>query len=105
MVMEFVHYSLRWLIDSAEFAVSPANKMKIAMGLCRGMAYLHEQGFVHRDMKPGNVLVTEQFETKVSDFGIAMSGGNQRKNNAETEFEGTIFYMAPEVLLSCYLVR
>ena len=49
-------------------------------------------------MKPGNVLVTENFDAKIADFGIAISGGGRITSN--DQFEGTLFYMSPEVRLS-----
>lgn len=63
--------------------------------LCSGMAHLHSRGYLHRDMKPGNILVTENFEAKVADFGIAISGAARKVPN--DQFEGTLFYMSPEV--------
>lgn len=70
-------------------------------GICKGLAYIHEQGFTHRDFKPGNILVdicrwTNRKVPKICDFGVAI------KNNGGPMhgFRGTILYAAPEMILN-----
>ncbi len=63
-------------------------------GLADAIAYAHEQRVIHRDLKPGNILVTPENEVKILDFGIAAR--LDRGEGATTTIAGTPFYMAPE---------
>jgi len=63
--------------------------------LCSALYFAHEHGFVHRDVKPGNLLLTEMNKVKLSDFGLARA----RSDAGLTEHGktmGTFHYMAPE---------
>ena len=66
---------------------------KIAEGVLHGLTYLHSQHIIHRDIKPGNVLLTRQGQVRLCDFGV--SGQSGTKGDAST-FIGTSYYMAPE---------
>lgn len=65
--------------------------------ILRGCAYLHENGIVHRDIKCANILVSNQGEIKLTDFGTAKKIRNDTVNGCQT-FSGTPFWMAPEVI-------
>ena len=76
-------------------AVPPVEAARIALLVARGLARVHQMGIVHRDVKPGNIMVTADGETKLLDFGIArLSGGGDLTRTGTTL--GTIAYMAPE---------
>ncbi|KAL2895964.1 G-type lectin S-receptor-like serine/threonine-protein kinase SD2-5 [Bienertia sinuspersici] len=73
-------------------------RFNIAVGTAKGLAYLHEDcevKIVHCDIKPENVLLDEQFEAKVSDFGLAKLM-TREQSHVFTTLRGTRGYLAPE---------
>src|SRR6476646_2009153 len=70
--------------------------LRIAVKLCGALETAHRSGTLHRDIKPGNVLVNDYGEPQLSDFGIARIEGGYK--TATVTFSGTISYTAPEVL-------
>jgi len=75
-------------------------RYKIALGVARALRYLHEdaeQCVVHRDIKSGNVLLDTDFNTKISDFGIARLV-DPRLRTQRTKVVGTYGYLAPEYI-------
>ncbi|XP_029126681.1 cysteine-rich receptor-like protein kinase 2 [Cajanus cajan] len=73
----------------------------IILGIARGLAYLHEEfhvSIIHRDIKSGNILLDDEFQPKISDFGlIRLLPGDQ--SHLSTKFAGTMGYTAPEYAL------
>jgi mitogen-activated protein kinase kinase kinase len=65
-----------------------------------GLSYLHSRGIVHRDMKADNLLLDLDGVCKISDFGISKKSNDIYANNAGMSMQGTIFWMAPEVVNS-----
>ncbi|KAA8490347.1 Secretory immunoglobulin A-binding protein EsiB [Porphyridium purpureum] len=72
-----------------------AQLLDIFVGIVNGLKYLHSAKLIHRDIKPQNILLTEEYTAKISDFGLATvkNTGSQAKTKA-----GTDAYMAPEVM-------
>lgn len=67
----------------------------IGMQVAQGLAKAHAQGIVHRDIKPGNVLITSEGQVKIVDFGLAKLAG-QLKLTSTGKTMGTASYMSPE---------
>jgi serine/threonine-protein kinase len=74
-----------------------AKKLEIAAQVCEGLAYAHEQGIVHRDIKPGNVRVLDDGTVKILDFGIAKFAMSSVTQTGTVM--GTPSYMAPEQIM------
>ena len=72
-----------------------------AVGVLGALAAAHEAGIVHRDVKPGNILLTSDGRAKITDFGIAKSlgtGGDKSDLTQTGQLVGTPAYLAPERL-------
>lgn len=72
-----------------------AARFSIVLGLARGLQYLHAQGVIHRDVKPSNVLLDENYNPQISDFGFSRYFNPSGTMTGET---GSYRYMAPEVV-------
>ncbi|XP_073267434.1 serine/threonine-protein kinase PCRK1 [Populus alba] len=74
-------------------------RLKIAQDAARGLAYLHEEmdfQLIFRDFKASNVLLDEDFNAKLSDFGLARQGPPEGLGHVSTSVVGTVGYAAPE---------
>ena len=95
IVMEYVEgRSLREPIHS-EGPLEPGQAADIAAEIASALAFAHRSGVVHRDVKPGNVLLTEQGTVKVTDFGIARAGTSDGLTQTGSVM-GTATYFSPE---------
>src|SRR6476620_10573689 len=70
--------------------------LELAMQIARGLSFAHQQGLVHRDVKPQNVLLNGDGQAKVTDFGIARSMDVQHGMTQTGTVLGTSDYIAPE---------
>ncbi|KAK7329272.1 hypothetical protein VNO77_23427 [Canavalia gladiata] len=73
---------------------------EIAVGTAKGIAYLHEecqQRIIHYDIKPGNILLDNNFNPKVADFGLAKLCNRENTHITMTGVRGTLGYAAPEL--------
>uniref|UniRef100_A0A8C2Q1I0 non-specific serine/threonine protein kinase n=1 Tax=Cyprinus carpio TaxID=7962 RepID=A0A8C2Q1I0_CYPCA len=94
LVME---YCLGSASDLLEVHKKPLQEMEIAAithGALQGLAYLHSHNMIHRDIKAGNILLTEPGQVKLADFGSASIAA------PANSFVGTPYWMAPEVILA-----
>lgn len=63
--------------------------------ILRGLEYAHSQGIIHRDIKPGNIIIDKNGNPKITDFGIAKILGDKGMTQTGTKL-GTVYYMSPE---------
>ncbi|CAN4119607.1 unnamed protein product [Withania somnifera] len=99
-------YMNRGSLDRTLFGNVPVlewqERVEIALGSARGLAYLHsgcEQKIVHCDVKPENILLHDNFQAKISDFGLSKLL-NREQSSLITTMRGTRGYLAPEWLTS-----
>ncbi|KAF9162683.1 hypothetical protein DFQ26_003345 [Actinomortierella ambigua] len=88
--------SLKRRIDMARL-VTWTEKSRIAQQIAQGLAYIHHEGILHRDLKSANVLLTVNMDVKLCDFGLAAVKALRVAQSADT-FRGTVRWMAPELL-------
>ncbi|KAK7385131.1 hypothetical protein VNO78_30842 [Psophocarpus tetragonolobus] len=77
-------------------------RYKVAMGVAEALEYLHKnegQSVIHRDVKSSNVLLSEDFEPQLSDFGLAKWASTSSTHIICTDVAGTFGYMAPEYFM------
>jgi tetratricopeptide (TPR) repeat protein len=79
----------------AEGPLTVDEAMDLAKQIAEGLAAAHKKGIVHRDVKPGNVMITSEGKAKIVDFGLAMSPGCTRLTRTGATV-GTVAYMSPE---------
>jgi serine/threonine-protein kinase len=108
MAMEYVDgWTLDALVrrcrDRREF-LPPSIVYEIIVNICRGLEYAHALrdktgrplNLVHRDLKPGNIMISREGDVKLMDFGIAKADSNLYKTTVADVTKGTPVYMSPE---------
>jgi len=102
---ELMEADLHQIIRS-EQPLTDAHYQYFIYQICRGLKYIHSANVLHRDLKPGNLLVNADCELKICDFGLARGFVDTPEANAGfmTEYVATRWYRAPEIMLSfkCY---
>ncbi|XP_027097520.1 receptor-like cytosolic serine/threonine-protein kinase RBK2 isoform X1 [Coffea eugenioides] len=96
------HGSLASLLHSAKEKLKWNIRYKIALGTAKGLLYLHEscqRRIIHRDVKAANILLTQDFDPQICDFGLAKWLPRQWTHLTVSKFEGTFGYLAPEFLM------
>jgi serine/threonine-protein kinase len=97
IVMEYVDgRTVRDLLQEGH-RLLPERSLEIIDGVLRALEYSHQAGIVHRDIKPGNVMVTRNGDIKVMDFGIARAMSDAQATMTQTaQVIGTAQYLSPE---------
>lgn len=96
LIMEFVEgLGLSYLVDTQN-DVMKENRLKFMVQLGKAISYFHKQGYIHRDICPRNVLIDQEQQLKLIDFGLAVPDTPEFKKPGNRT--GTANYMAPELI-------
>jgi serine/threonine-protein kinase len=95
IVMEYIRGQSGAQILRDEGKLSVPDALALVDGSCRGLHYAHRNGVVHRDVKPGNLLRSDEGQVKLADFGIAKATDGSAITQAGSVL-GTAAYLAPE---------
>lgn len=98
IVMEFIDGKALSEVIASEGRLMPERASEIALDVAKALERAHRAGIVHRDIKPGNIMITRSGQTKVTDFGIARAvGGDGDATMTQTGMViGTAAYLSPE---------
>lgn len=96
-VMEYVEGRSVWDDIDAHGAYSEADALRIAINMAEALGHAAECGFIHRDVKPKNIMLTTEDEAKLADMGLARAMDDKAAAEAEAgKAFGTPFYISPE---------
>lgn len=96
IVMEYVPGCTLRHIITQEAPLTPVRALDLLEPVVSALASAHEDGLVHRDVKPENVLISDRGQIKVADFGLARAVGNQTMSATSGQLIGTVSYIPPE---------
>ena len=103
LVFEYVEKNLLEVLEKSPEGLNPKLIRSFAFQMCKAVHYLHINNMIHRDVKPENLLIDENMQLKLCDFGFARKITLDEKNNnidAMTDYVATRWYRSPELLLS-----
>ncbi|NYF96806.1 Stk1 family PASTA domain-containing Ser/Thr kinase [Janibacter cremeus] len=96
LAMEYVEgRSARELVD-AEGALTPRAALDLMESVLMGLSVAHDAGYIHRDVKPENILIADNGQVKVADFGLARAVTSQTATVDDGVLYGTVAYLSPE---------
>lgn len=103
LVLEFSpHGSLASFLHGSEESLDWKVRFKVAVGVAEGLEYLHHgchRRIIHRDIKASNVLLTQDYEAQISDFGLAKWLPDKWAHHVVFPIEGTFGYLSPEYFM------
>jgi CRP-like cAMP-binding protein len=92
IIMEFLEgVPLDYVLEKME-RLPPHRVLDIVLQVCAGLAYAHENGIVHQDIKPGNIFIQPDYRAKIVDFGLAVRPGTVD----DLCWPGSVLYAPPE---------
>ncbi|XP_015058904.1 receptor-like cytosolic serine/threonine-protein kinase RBK1 [Solanum pennellii] len=103
LVLQYLHHgSLASVLHGREECLEWKIRYKVAVGVAEGLRYLHcdcQRRIIHRDITASNILLTEDYEPQISDFGLAKWLPEKWVHHIVSPIEGTFGYMAPEYFM------
>ncbi len=96
IVMELIEGTSLAEMVRAQRTISPSRAASITASVASALGYAHRSGVVHRDVKPGNILITPDGQVKVTDFGIAQAVASEDHLAEAGSVMGTATYFSPE---------
>ncbi|KAJ0840399.1 putative protein kinase RLK-Pelle-RLCK-VI family [Helianthus annuus] len=103
LVLQFApHGSLATLLHNSKERLDWGLRFKIAIGIAEGLLYLHckcQRRIIHRDITASNILLMEDYQPQISDFGLAKWLPDKWLHHIVSPIEGTFGYMAPEYFM------
>ncbi len=97
IVMEYIRGQTLRDILKINGALSQKDAEQIMLGMLSALEYSHRMGIIHRDIKPGNIMISEQGDVKVMDFGIARALDDSSATMTQNQgVVGTAQYLSPE---------
>ncbi|XP_077234113.1 protein kinase superfamily protein [Tasmannia lanceolata] len=103
LVLQFSpHGSLASLLHGSKESLEWGIRFKVALGVAEGLLYLHQgchRRIIHRDIKASNILLTQDYEPQISDFGLAKWLPEKWSHHIVFPIEGTFGYLAPEYFM------
>lgn len=96
LAMEYIEGRTARAVIDAEGALTPRAALDILEPVLTGLAAAHEAGYIHRDVKPENVLIADRGPIKVADFGLARAVTSQTTTAEDGVLFGTVAYLSPE---------
>jgi serine/threonine protein kinase/beta-lactam-binding protein with PASTA domain len=97
IVMEFVSGHTLKEVLAQEQRIQPRRALEMIADICAALEFSHRHGIIHRDIKPGNVMITQNGQVKVMDFGIARALASGATTMTQTSAViGTAQYLSPE---------
>ena len=103
LVFEYCERNLLEVLEESPDGLSPKLIKSFVYQMCKAIAYMHKNNMIHRDIKPENLLIDENLNLKLCDFGFARKVRlNKNNNNVDemTDYVATRWYRSPELLLS-----
>ena len=103
LVFEYCEKNLLEVLEESPDGLSPKLIKSFVYQMCKALSYMHKNNMIHRDIKPENLLIDENLNLKLCDFGFARKVKLNKNNNNITEmtdYVATRWYRSPELLLS-----